>query len=213
MRWRAIKKDLFRNRFGLETEKDSIMSILASYTPNIVYNPDDTKKNITLVIPSLDSKEEMGERDPENGELLYALDTRGIGEMMPSGTDQPWKRDFFSAYQFDYHYASLGIMWNAPELGKRVFDLLSAVALIAENAPSDMVLTVEAHGLGCVTALMAALLSDKIHRLKLVDEATPSYEALLSDPFSRFPLSFMVPGILKEMDLPDIRKAVADKIV
>ena len=104
-------------------------------------------------------------------------------------------------------------MWNAPELGKRVFDLLSAVTLIAENAPSDMVLTVEAHGLGCVTALMAALLSDKIHRLKLVDEATPSYEALLSDPFSKFPLSFMVPGILKEMDLPDIRKAVADKIV
>ena len=104
-------------------------------------------------------------------------------------------------------------MWNAPELGKRVFDLLSAVILIAENAPSDMVLTVEGHGLGCVPALMAALLSDRIHKLKLVDEATSSYEELLSDPYSTFPLSFMVPGILKEMDLPDIRKAVADKLV
>lgn len=213
LRWRAIKKDLFRNRFGLETEKDSVMSILASYTPNIVYNPDDTKKNITLVVPSLDSKEEMGERDPENGELLYALDTRGIGEMMPSGTDQPWTRDFFKAYQFDYHYASLGIMWNAPELGKRVFDLLSAVSFIAENAPADMVLTVEAHGYGCITALMASLLSDKIHKLKLVDEVASSYEELLSDPHCLFPLSFMVPGILKEMDLPDIRKAIAEKLV
>ncbi|MBO5761659.1 MAG: acetylxylan esterase [Lentisphaeria bacterium] len=213
LRWRCIAKDLFRNRFGLETEKDSIMCILASYTPNIVYNPDDTKKNITLVIPSLDSKEEMGERSALDGELLYTLDTRGIGEMMPSGTDQPWNRDFFSAYQFDYHYAALGMMWGKPELGKRVFDLLSAVELIAENAPADMVLTVEAHGYGCVTALMASLLSDKIHKLKLTDEMTSSYEALLTDPLSKFPLSFMVPGILQEMDLPDIKKAVAEKLV
>lgn len=213
LRWRCIKKDLFRNRFGLETEKDSVMSILASYTPNIVYYLDDTKKNITLVIPSLDSHAEMGERSPEEGELLYALDTRGIGEMMPSGTDLPWNRDFFTAYQFDYHYASLGLMWGKPELGKRVFDIVSAVELIAAHAPSDMVLTVEAHALGCIPAMMAALLSDKIHKIKLVESAANSYFEMLDDPFSKFPLSFMVPGILKEMDLPDIRKAIADKIV
>ena len=213
LRWRAIKKDLFRNRFGLETEKDSIMCVLSNYAEKIVYNPDDTKKNITLYIPSLDSFKELGERSPEKDELLYALDTRGIGEMMSSGTDLPWNRDFFSAYQADYHYASLGIMLDRPELGKRVYDLLSAVELIAENAPSDMVLTVEAHGLGCVTAMMAALLSDKIHKVKLVEEAAVSYEEMITDPFSKFPLSFMVPGILEVMDLPDIRKAIADKIV
>lgn len=213
LRWRCIAKDLFRNRFALETEEGQVMSILANYNSKIVYNLDDSIKNITLVIPSLESFEEMGERRPEEGELLYALDTRGMGEMMPSGTDQPWNRDFFTAYQFDYHYASLGMMWGKPEAGKRVFDILSAVELIAANAPSDMVLTVEAHGLGCITALMAALLSHKIHKLKLVDNAANSYLEMLDDPFSKFPLSFMVPGILKKMDLPDIRKEVEEKLI
>lgn len=213
LRWMCIAKDLFRNRFALETEEGQVMSILANYSRKIVYNPDNSIKNITLVIPSLDSIEEMGERTPEEGELLYALDTRGIGEMMPSGTDQPWNRDFFTAYQFDYHYASLGMMWGKPEAGKRVFDILSAVELISANAPSDMVLTVEAHGLGCITALMAALLSHKIHKLKLVDDPANSYLEMLDDPLSRFPLSFMVPGILKKMDLPDIRKEVEEKLI
>ena len=213
LRERGIREGLFRNRFGLETEKDSVMCVLASYANKIVYNLDRTKKNITLFIPHLDSTKELGGRGPQEGELLYALDMRGIGEAMPSGTDLPWNRNFFSPYQADYHYAALGMMWNAPELGKRVLDILGAVQLIAENSPEGMILTVEAHGLGCVPALMAALLSDRIGKLKLVEPAATSYEEMLDDPFSKFPLSFMVPGILKEMDLPDIRRAVEHKLI
>ena len=36
LRQRSIREGLFRNRFGLETEKDSVMCVLASYAYKIV---------------------------------------------------------------------------------------------------------------------------------------------------------------------------------
>lgn len=212
LRWRMLKEGLYRNRYGLETEENVIMAVLADHSPQIAYNPCNVKKNVTLFIPSADSREELGLRSPAEEETLFALDMRGIGELTPSGVDLAWNA-FFSFYQFDYHFAVQSYMWNAPLLGKRVFDILSAVALITENAPEDMVLTVEGHGRGCIPALMAALLSDKIHFLKLTEESIGSYEEILDDPFDELPLSFMAPGILKEMDLPDMKKAVAHKLV
>ena len=128
---------------------------------------------------------------------------------MPSGTDQPQPRDFFSPYQFDYHYAALGIMFGEPVIGGRVRDILAAAELLTSQGAE---LTLEANGLGCIPALMAAVLSTKISRLRL-GEMPESYDAMLDETWSKFPLSCMAPGILRFMDLPDLKAAVRKKLI
>lgn len=204
-----MSSNIFRNRFGLETEPGRIMSVLACHDKRMLFHPDLEAKKITLYVPSLDSCDELGQRLPDDGSLLYAVDPRGIGEMMPSGTDQPIPRDFFSPYQFDYHYAALGTMFGEPMIGGRVRDILAAAELLTSQGAE---LTLEANGLGCIPALMAAVLSSKISRLRL-GEMPESYDAMLDETWSKFPLSCMAPGILRFMDLPDLKAAVRKKLI
>ena len=140
--------------------------------------------------------------------VLFGLDVRGIGECAPSGCDQPLDRDFFHEYQFDYHYASLGLMFSKPYLSGKVKDILCAVELLARNGAQ---VEIQAKGQGTVPALIAALLSDKITSLKLMD-APESWESMITEPVPCYPLSLMIPNVLAETDLPELRQAVAGKI-
>ena len=63
----------------------------------------------------------------------------------------------------------------------------------------------EGNGLGAIPALFAAVLSGKVATLRLTN-APESYTAECRKPVTPLPLSCIVPGILKEMDLPDIRR-------
>ena len=124
---------------------------------------------------------------------------------MPSGTDQPAVRDFYTPYQSDYHYAALGTMFGEPIIGGKVRDVLAAIELLAANGAKKIRL--EGHGLGAIPALFAALLSDKVNGLELTD-AIESFEAEANNPASLLPLSCIPPGILKVSDIPEILAAL-----
>jgi hypothetical protein len=59
-------------------------------------------------------------------------------------------------------------------------------------------------------AAFAALLSDDVDTVTLRN-ALPSYHELTQVPVFRWPLSHLVRGILCELDLPDIYRALSDK--
>ena len=60
--------------------------------------------------------------------------------------------------------------------------------------------------------MIAALLSEKITALKLSD-APESWESMVRTPIPEFPLSAMIPGVLAETDLPELRRALAGKLL
>ena len=129
---------------------------------------------------------------------------------MPSGCDQPRIRNFFAQYEFDYHYASLGNMFGVPYLSGKVKDLLAAVALLSRNGSE---IHLRANGQGTIPALTAALLSDKITSLHLENGPDSWLEMVHTSNLTQWPLSCMIPGILAETDLPEIREAIAEKLI
>ena len=206
-----IRKDdrNFYSRFGLETEPDGrLMCVLKLKSANETFYHLPRAEKIILYIPHLDAQDELSSLSFPDDTTVYGLDIRGIGECTPSGCDQPKIRNFFHEYQCDYHYASLGLMSGKPILGGRVKDILCAVELLAQNQTE---IEIQAKGQGTIPALIAALLSDKISALKLTD-APDSWESMLRKPIPGYSLSVMIPNILAETDLPELREAITEKL-
>ena len=196
-------------RFGLETEPGRIMCVLHLFKRPRFHLADAEK--ILLCIPHQDSAAEFEEHPEEEQTDLYGLDVRGIGECTPATCNMPAGANFFAGYGFDFHYAALGGMFGRSILGGRVKDILCAVELLSRYSGH---IELEGHGIGGIPALIAAVLSDKISRIRLKD-VPDSWESMivpaLPDPESS-PMSCMIPGILRDLDLPDLRNAIAEKI-
>ncbi len=191
------------NRFALETEPGRVMSMLKLCNCDSTYHIPACEKAI-LYIPHLDGETEAQKIRVKAGESLFALDVRGIGELVPSGCDQ-FDRKFFEEYRYDYHYASLGIMLHRPVLGGKVRDILCALELLKERGVKEI--TLMAEGQGTIPALLAAVLSDIPLAVKL-QHGPESWESMVRKEVTRWPLSCMLPGILGVTDLPELRKMV-----
>lgn len=205
---RIADTDSYATRFGLETEPGRVMSILFS---RVVKNYIPEAEKIRLFIPNLDSIAELGDR-LDAGTDLYALDLRGIGECTPTTCNLPAGADFFAHYGFDFHYTVLGNMFGKSYFGGKVKDILCAVELLSQSSGN---IELEAHGIGGIPALVAAVLSDKIKKIRLVD-VPDSWESMVVPVMpdsEKSPMSYMIPGILEHFDLPELRSAIADKIV
>lgn len=192
------------SRFGLETEKDLVMSVLHRRSKRLTYHIEESSV-INLYIPHLDTNKELGMRQDTPDHDLYGLDYRGVGECTPT-TCSPWC-DFFNQYEYDFHFASLGEMSGLNYLGGRVKDILAAVELLSQNCPE---IHLEAYGQGAVPALIAAVLSDKIQSVKL-REPIKSWESMIL-PLVPKPehsaRACMIDGIFQHFDLDDLKQFV-----
>ena len=180
------------------------MSVLHRRAKDTMYHIQDAKK-INLYIPHIDTTEELGMRQDTDEHFLYGLDYRGVGECTPT-TCSPWY-DFFAQYEYDFHFTCFGEMTGISYLGGRVEDILCAVELLSRNCPE---IHLEAFRLGTIPALIAAVLSDKIKSIKLID-APESWESMvlpLVPDAEKSARACMIDGILKEFDLEDLKKLV-----
>lgn len=213
MRERVIRRSpMFRDYgFVIETEAQVGASVFAMLhavpkTPPLYYFPKAIEA--TLHIPHRSSLEEMlSGQISHSGEekVLFALDVRGIGEMT-ARTHKDQGDDFFHPYRSDYLYAGEGLKLNEPYIGRRVHDILSALDLFQANGYQNIHLI--GHGMGAITAAMAAVLHPLVKRVTL-HNALLSYQELTEDPRYDWPLSAMVYGILEKLDLPDVLRELS----
>lgn len=194
----------WNSRFALETEKDMVMCVLHRRSKEMIYHIEDAR-SVNLYIPHIDTRKELGMRRDSDDSFLYGLDYRGVGECTPTSCS-PWC-SFFDQYEYDFHFASLGEMTGLSYLGGRVKDILSAVELLALNCPD---IHLEARGQGTIPALIAAVLSDKIKTINLIDppESWESMAVTTVPDAEKSARACMIEGILKEFDLEDLKKLV-----
>ena len=197
----------WQSRFALETEPGRVMAVLKLFTLHDWYHIPELSPDVTLYIPHLDSGDELRWRNLDPKRTLYGLDVRGVGEMTPLNGDQPAEiRNFFDEYQFDYHYAGLGLMFDELYLAGKVKDILSTLALLTPVAKR---IHLEAKGQGCIPALLAAVLAGPRFASVTLEDCPESYLKMIEDGFPyRTPLSYMLPDILRKLDLPMLRKIV-----
>ena len=195
------------SQFSLATETD-IKCTLRYIDEEKVFFHLPKVDSATLYISHLDAKDEIeaGISELKIGNSLFTLDVRGTGDSTPMTCDGG--DDYFHPYESDYFYAAHSIMLNKTFLGGKVQDVLAAINLLKANGTKEIKLV--GRGLGAIVAAFAAVLSDQIDTVTLIN-APVSYQQMIEDVMTYWPLSHMPSGILKVCDLPDIYQALESK--
>ena len=146
---------------------------------------------------------ELIEAEPDSA--VYTCDVRGIGESQPDTCNE---NSYLSVYGSDYFYAIHSIMLGKPYPGQRTRDILSVLQWLKSHGHDEVHLV--AKGWGTIPATFAAVLSDQVKQVTLKNALTSYSDIAESETYS-WPLSALVPNILKSFDLPDCYKALKRK--
>ncbi|MEQ2005300.1 MAG: acetylxylan esterase [Limisphaerales bacterium] len=141
----------------------------------------------------------------EPASAVFACDVRGVGESQPTTTSQG---QHFTRAGSDYFYAAHGLMLDAPYVGQKTHDVLRVVDWLRANGHAEIHLV--ARGWGALPATFAAVISDGVTQVTLKNALT-SYDDIAQNEAYRWPLSCLLPGVLKVFDLPDCYRALAAK--
>jgi len=146
---------------------------------------------------------ELIKAEPESA--FFACDVRGIGESRPNtcGKDQ-----FLQPYGNDFFYAIHSLMLDYPYLGQKTHDVLQVLSWLEANGCREVHLA--AKGWGALAATLAAVLSPLVVQVTLKN-ALVSYSEVAESETYRWPLSALLPGVLKHFDLPDCYRALEAK--
>ena len=138
------------------------------------------------------------------GAAVFACDVRGVGESQPNTCGGPWD----APYGADYFYAAHAVMLDYPVAGQRTHDVLRVIAWLGAHGFAKIHLV--ARGRGAIPGAFAAVLADAVTQVTLKG-ALPSYGELATTEDYKWPLSAMVPDVLKRFDLPDVYRALEKK--
>ncbi|MBS0201730.1 MAG: acetylxylan esterase [Planctomycetes bacterium] len=141
----------------------------------------------------------------ESDAEFYTVDVRGIGDSRP---DTCGANQFLTPYGSDYFYAAHSIMLGESYPVQRAFDVLRVIAWLKSAGRTEVHLV--ANGWGTIPATLAAVVSDDVHQVTL-QHALTSWTSVAETEHYKWPLSSMIPGVLKSFDLPDCYRALADK--
>lgn len=147
---------------------------------------------------------ELCEQHPELP--FYSCDVRGIGDSMPTTCGGPGS--FLTPYGNDYFYAAHAIMLDNPYPGQKTRDVLAVLKWLTSLGHQKVHLL--GMGWGAIPATFAAVLSPAVSDVTLKHPLTSFQEVAETDDY-HWPLSCLVPGILKTCDLPDCYRELAAK--
>lgn len=186
-------------RMGLDTDRGIVVT-LYSQVPVLPI-----KEKVELLISEKGSYNLLGACKPIDPEAeLRSLDFRGSGDSLSYG-------GFHAGYDQDYHYASMGEMWNEPLIGRRVLDVLAAISFL--HSQGVKTITLRSEGLGIIPAVFAAVLSKIPVKLYLESDKVPTYTAHILDPLAPLPHSFIPLGILKVADLDELIRRFPERFI
>jgi cephalosporin-C deacetylase-like acetyl esterase len=142
------------------------------------------------------------------GNIVLAIDVRGWGESGPSAVGT-------GGYSQAYGTAMRALLVGKTMAGMQAADLLAAFDYLASRSDvSPARIGVFGKGKGGILAIFAAVLEPRIKRVTTVN--TPeSYMAMVRMKiYSEDDLvDVVVPGVLRDFDLPDVRKALGRRLV
>jgi dienelactone hydrolase len=141
----------------------------------------------------------------EPNSAFFTCDVRGIGDSQPDTTNP---NSFLQIYGSDYFYSVHGIMLDRPYIGQKTHDILCVLDWLNAHGHSEIHLA--AKGWGALPATFAALLSEHVRQVTL-KHALRSYSEVAESEGYQWPLSCLVPGVLKHFDLPDCYRELERK--
>jgi cephalosporin-C deacetylase-like acetyl esterase len=137
------------------------------------------------------------------GRVVLSIDPRGWGESAPE------KRS--GGYSAIWQLAQRGMLIGKPLAGMQVYDVLRAFDYLTSLPEVDArQVTVKGVGNGGVIALYAGALEPAIAAVESVD-AIASYMTIARAAKHSGVIDIVVPGVLKDFDLPDVAGLIAPR--
>jgi cephalosporin-C deacetylase-like acetyl esterase len=144
-----------------------------------------------------------------DGYAVCAVDLRGIGitsPRLPRGGPL-----FYQGEHSESGYAWAGLTIGKPVLGQRVWDILCCLDYIETRHDVDQTrLHILGIGGGAIASTLSAVLDDRVKSIVLSRGLTDFRSVVESEEYS-VPLAWLVFGILREFDLPDLVAALAPR--
>jgi dienelactone hydrolase len=198
--------------YAVETEPGIHALVYLLSDEPLLSRPPRGTKGATLYISHQSSDAELRDepmiRELLKGESpppLFTCDVRGIGESQPNTCEMD---SFLNIYGSDYFYAGHSIMLDRPYVGQKTYDILQVLDWMESYGCTEIHLA--GKGWGAIPAAFAALISNHVSRVTLKN-APASFSAIAESEDYRWPLSTLLPGVLKSFDLPDCYRALAVK--
>jgi hypothetical protein len=198
--------------YAVETEP-GIHALVTRLTDEPLYSrPPKGNKRAVLYISHHSADAELREEallkdvfSSDKETAFYACDVRGIGESQP---DTCGAKSFLTPYGSDYFYAIHAIMLDDSYAAQKTWDVLRVIDWLAGTGHQEIHLM--AKGWGTIPATFAALLADEVKQVTLKNALT-SFSDMAETERYKWPLSSMVPGVLRSFDLPDCYRVLAGK--
>jgi dienelactone hydrolase len=197
--------------YAIETEAGITIPVYRLSDTALYSRPPAGVKRAILYVSHLSADEELRKEtlikdliSTEPASAVYACDVRGVGDSKPNTCAD----DFFGAYGNDYFYSAHSIMLNSTYTGQKTYDLLRIIDWLKSSGHEEVHLV--GKGWGAIPATFAAVLSDTVKQVTLKNALTSYTDIAENDEFN-WPLSTLVPGVLKQFDLPDCYKELASK--
>jgi dienelactone hydrolase len=189
--------------YAVETEPEITISVYRLSDTELISRPPAGIKRAILYVSHLSADNELRDESflkeliiSEPDSAVYACDVRGIGESRPNTCGD----DFFGSYGNDYFYAAHSIMLNSSYTGQKTFDLIRILDWLISCGHEEIHLA--ANGWGTIPATFAAIFSDNVKQVSFKN-ALRSYSEIAENAEFNWPLSTLLPGVLKHFDLPD----------
>jgi len=199
--------DIFA-RYAVETERDIRVIIRKGKFLTGYHQTLDVDEDAELYLPNFSSEQDYLDgklpAPAKQDGMLYCLDLRGMGESSPDE-----QGSFHQPYGMDYMMHSYSSMFGESYLGRRVYDTLRVIdLLVAEGAKN---VTINGRGQGAIIATFVAMLNPTIAHVTLYD-APKSFREWFDTAICDWPVASVPRGVLKSFDLPDLYKALGDRL-
>ncbi len=165
----------------------------------------ETGPRATLYLPHLAAEKDLLNEPLAAMPFLFALDVRGLGASTPAEE----YGGFFQPYGMDYMFHAYYLMLGESYLGRRVYDVLRTLDLLADLGAKEIHLY--GRGQGSLLALFAALLHPAVTQVTLKN-APRSFHEWTQTPYVTWPTANFVRGALIEFDLPDCIRALGNRV-
>ena len=199
----------FAATYAVETEPGITALVYRLADASLLSRPPREGRRAMLYVAHDSADAELRE-EPLIAELIkaepsvpfFACDVRGLGESKPT------TGDYLASYGSDFFYASHGVMFKYSYVAQRTFDVLRVVDWLVSCGHDEIHLV--AKGWGAIPGTLGAVLAEKITQVTL-KHALTSYRAIAEAEEYKWPLSAILPGVLKHFDLPDCYRFLARK--
>ena len=196
---------------GAHVEKIRINTEPGITIPGLVFTPANgpaRKHAILYINPAGMAKDAAAggaiDRLVQEGNVVLAIDPRGWGETAPPNK-------MISGYPIDYQMSMHAMLVGKSIPGMQTYDVLNAFRYLVTRPDVDpRQISLHTQGMASNLGLFAALLEPRIQTV-VSDKVPLSFLAITQLKLNKVSPEVIVPGILRDFDLPDLERALGTR--